>query len=185
VLGAISPNLLQLFHTCSSLANVCCAGDVVSATRATQFLKLRRLRHYKTTLVHALQPHDQASRVHFSSCFLQFVGKDEIDPQLIYFSDEESFHFRRYKNKQNNHYWNSQHPHLIQEVQLHPMKAGVWSAVRARRIAGRALFNETINCERYEQDILGKSFPELTAEERLYGWFQQDSATAHTARMSM
>jgi hypothetical protein len=28
-------------------------------------------------------------------------------------------------------------------------------------------------------------FPELTEEERLYGWFQQDSATAHSARISM
>jgi hypothetical protein len=46
-------------------------------------------------------------------------------------------------------------------------------------------FNETINCERYVQVILGQFFPELTEEERLYGWFQQDSATARTARMSM
>jgi hypothetical protein len=28
-------------------------------------------------------------------------------------------------------------------------------------------------------------FPELTEEEMLFGWFQQDSATAHTARLSM
>jgi hypothetical protein len=28
-------------------------------------------------------------------------------------------------------------------------------------------------------------FPELTEEERFYGWFQQDSATAHIACMSM
>jgi hypothetical protein len=39
-------------------------------------------------------------------------------------------------------------------------------------------FKETINCERYVQVILGQFFPELTEEERLYGWFQQDSATA-------
>jgi hypothetical protein len=39
--------------------------------------------------------------------------------------------------------------------------------------------------QRYVQIILGQFFPELTKEERLYGWFQQDSATAHTARMSM
>jgi hypothetical protein len=26
--------------------------------------------------------------------------------------------------------------------------------------------------------------PQLTEEERLYGWFQQNSVTAHTARMS-
>jgi hypothetical protein len=43
-------------------------------------------------------------------------------------------------------------------------------------------FNQTINCERYVQVIAGKFFPQLTEEEILYGWFQQDSATAHTAR---
>jgi predicted transcriptional regulator len=46
-------------------------------------------------------------------------------------------------------------------------------------------YNETIKCERYVQVILGQFFSELTEKERLYGWFQQDSATAHTARMSM
>jgi hypothetical protein len=45
-------------------------------------------------------------------------------------------------------------------------------------------FNETVNCERYVQVILEQFFPELTEEKRLYGWFQQDSATAHTARIS-
>jgi hypothetical protein len=46
-------------------------------------------------------------------------------------------------------------------------------------------FNETINFERYVQVILWQFFSGLTKEERLYGWFQQDSATAHTTRMSM
>jgi hypothetical protein len=41
-------------------------------------------------------------------------------------------------------------------------------------------FNKTLNGERYVQVILGQLFPEL--KERLYGWFQQDSAAAHTAR---
>jgi hypothetical protein len=36
-------------------------------------------------------------------------------------------------------------------------------------------FNETVNYERYVQVILGQFYPELTEEERLYGWFQQDS----------
>jgi hypothetical protein len=30
----------------------------------------------------------------------------------------------------------------------------------------------------------GQFFPELTQEERLNGWFRQESATAHVARMS-
>jgi hypothetical protein len=46
-------------------------------------------------------------------------------------------------------------------------------------------FNKTINCERYVQVILRKFFLEVRQKERLYGWFQQDSATAHTAHMSM
>jgi hypothetical protein len=33
--------------------------------------------------------------------------------------------------------------------------------------------------------ILGQFFPEVTEEERLYGCFQNDSATAHTAHISI
>jgi hypothetical protein len=65
------------------------------------------------------------------------------------------------------------------------VRACVWVAVSARRIAGAVFFKEIINRERYVQTILGQLFPELTEEERLYGWFQQDSATAHIAYMSM
>jgi hypothetical protein len=46
-------------------------------------------------------------------------------------------------------------------------------------------FNKAIIGKKYIQVILRQIFPELTEEERLYGWFQQDSATAHIARMSM
>jgi hypothetical protein len=65
------------------------------------------------------------------------------------------------------------------------VKVGVWSALSARRIVGPVFFKKTVNCERYIQVILGQFFPELTEEERLYVWFQQDSATAHTVRISM
>jgi hypothetical protein len=46
-------------------------------------------------------------------------------------------------------------------------------------------FFEGNNCKRYVQLIIGQFFPELTHEERLYGWFQQDSAAAHTTCLSM
>jgi hypothetical protein len=47
-----------------------------------------------------------------------------------------------------------------------------------------SFFNENSNCERCVLVIIGQFFPQLTEEERLYGWFPQDSATAHAARMS-
>jgi hypothetical protein len=70
-----------------------------SARIATQLLKSRP---YKTTVIHALQPRDPASRVHFLSWFLQPVVEGEIGPQLTFFPDEVWFHLRRYINEQNN-----------------------------------------------------------------------------------
>jgi hypothetical protein len=130
--------------------------------------------------MHALQPRDPASTVHFCSWFLQSVVKGEIDPQLAFFSDEAWFHLQGYINTQNNRYWNSQNPHLTLEV-----KVGICCAVNARSIARCAVFNETINCERYVEVILGQFFSEITEEERLCGRFQQDSSTALTERMSI
>jgi hypothetical protein len=46
----------------------------------------------------------------------------------------------------------------------------------ASRIVGPVCFNEIVNCKRYVQAIFMQFFPQLTQEERLYGWFQQESA---------
>jgi hypothetical protein len=145
---------------------------------ATQLLKLKSC---KTTVIHALQPRDSAGRVHFCSWFLQCAVEGEIDLQLTLFSDDVWFHLPGYVITQNNHYWSSQNPHLTHEVPLHPVKVGVWCAVSARRVLGSLFCNETVNCKKYVWIILGQFFPELTEEEP-YGFFQQDLATAHTAR---
>jgi hypothetical protein len=65
------------------------------------------------------------------------------------------------------------------------VKVGVWCAVSARRIVEPVFFKRTINFERYVQVVLRQFFTVLTEEGKLYGWFQQDSATAHIAHMSM
>jgi hypothetical protein len=94
---------------------------------ATQLLKLTP---YKITVIHALHPRDPANRVHFCSWFLQTVVECGIDPQLTFFSVEVWFHLQRYINMQNNRYWSSLNPLLTHEVAFHPVKAGVWCAVR-------------------------------------------------------
>jgi hypothetical protein len=132
-----------------------------------------------------LKLQDPASKVHFCSWFLQSVIEGEIDPHLTFFSDEALFHLQGYINTQNNRYWSSQNPHLTPKVLLHPVKLGVWCAVSATRIVGPMFFNETVNCKRYVQVIFGQFIPELTQEERFYGWFQEDSATAPAVLMSL
>jgi hypothetical protein len=65
------------------------------------------------------------------------------------------------------------------------MKVSAWCAISGGRVVGAVFFKETTNCKRYVQVILGQLLPELTEEERLYGWFQQESATDHSACMSL
>jgi hypothetical protein len=42
-----------------------------------------------------------------------------------------------------------------------------------------------VNSDRYVNDILNPFFSQLTAVERLYGYFQQDNAAAHAANATM
>jgi hypothetical protein len=71
-----------------------------SARTATQLLKLRP---YKTTVIHTLQPQGSFLQLVFTFCC-----RRKIDSQLIFFSDEAWFHLQGYINMQNNRYWSSQ-----------------------------------------------------------------------------
>jgi sulfur relay (sulfurtransferase) complex TusBCD TusD component (DsrE family) len=124
-----------------------------------------------------LQPLNPAGRVHFCNWFLQSVVEGEIDSQLTFFPDEAWFHLQGYMNTQDNSYWNSQNPDLTQEGSLHPVKVCVWCAA-VRGLLDLCFFKEKINCEKYVQVIIGQFSSDLTEEENLYGWCQQDSATA-------
>jgi hypothetical protein len=46
-------------------------------------------------------------------------------------------------------------------------------------------FHEIVNSDRYVNDTLNPFFNQLTAEERQYGYFQQNNTTAHTANAAM
>jgi hypothetical protein len=68
---------------------------------------------------------------------------------------------------------------------IHSEKVGVWCALSLRRITGPIFFHETVNSDRYVNNILSPFFNQLTDEETQYGYFQQDNATAHTANAAM
>ncbi|PNF34429.1 hypothetical protein B7P43_G13247 [Cryptotermes secundus] len=91
-------------------------------------------------------------------------------------TDEVWFHVSGHVNAQNVRIWKDENTHAIQQVPLHSEKVGVWCAVNQWPL----FFNETMNSDRYVNDILNMFFNQLT-----YGYFQQDSATAHTATATM
>ena len=69
----------------------------------------------------------------------------------------------------------------------HASKVGVWCGVSRTRVFGPFFFTarQTINEERYRTLILEPFVAELSEDEIEFSLFQQDGATAHTARGSL
>jgi hypothetical protein len=88
-------------------------------------------------------------------------------------------------NTQNNRYWSTENPFLQHEIPLHKVIVGVWCALSKRRIIGSIFFMGTVNSDRCVGQIMQLFFTRLTNKGKVYGQFQQDSTTAHTATHSM
>jgi inhibitor of nuclear factor kappa-B kinase subunit alpha len=116
---------------------------------------------------------------------LQSIHDGEIDPNLIFFSDEAWFYLNGEVNTQNSRYWSDSNPRLIHEVPLHDSKIGVWCGFRQDKIVGPIFFEGTINSQRYILSIHRPFFELLNEHNRRFAFFQQDSATPHTARDSI
>ena len=55
--------------------------------------KLLQLRPCKRTVVNGLVEHDPDARIHFCNLFLWSVQDGEVDPRLVFFTDEACFHY--------------------------------------------------------------------------------------------
>jgi hypothetical protein len=101
----------------------------------------------------------------------------------MFFIDEAWFHLSGYVNSQNYQTWRTEYPHNYTETALHPQKIGVLCAISRRQIIGPLFFETSINAEAYQE--LTQQFIALLQVDECNCWFQQDSATAHTAASTM
>jgi hypothetical protein len=125
--------------------------------------------------VYELKQPDFAARIGFCNWLPQNVRDGIVDPQLLVMTDEVWFHVSGRVNAQNVRIWMTI---LTLYTKCHYIvKSWGGGCSSPRRI--------TVNSDRYVNDILNPFFNQLTAEERQYGYFQQDNATAHTANASM
>lgn len=130
-----------------------------------------------------LLPVDYGRRLHYCEWFQENMNRNLLN--LSFFTDEAWFHLSGYVNSQNYRTWAAENPHTFVETSLHPVKVGVWTAISRRRIVGPIFFYETINAERYRTLILEPFLEQLHDDELQVGYFQQDGATAHTARATI
>ncbi|EFN76234.1 hypothetical protein EAI_06029, partial [Harpegnathos saltator] len=117
--------------------------------------------------------------------FCLWVDADFLNK--IIFSDEAHFHLDGLINRQNC-IWDSENPRVIVKKQMHPQRVIVWCEFWAGGIiepfffenaAGQAI---TVNGARYRDMIIQFFVPKLQDMDVNNMWFQQDSATCHTAR---
>lgn len=141
---------------------------------------------YKILCVQELQPTDYGIRLAFCETILEKIESNEIALDSILMTDEAHFYLNGDVNKQNYRYWSNENPQIIHEKPLHSPKVTVWMGVAAWGLIGPYFFDSTVNGERYRHLLNEFVRPELARRRRLSRtWFQQDGATAHTARETM
>ncbi|KAL7630171.1 UNVERIFIED_CONTAM: hypothetical protein RMT77_019690 [Armadillidium vulgare] len=147
---------------------------------------------YKIQIVQALKENDYLLR---KTCAERILAEFPTAQRLgnIFFSDEAHFHLEGYVNKQNCRYWAPVNPKQKHQRQLHSPKVTVWCAMSRSGIIGPYFFegsnsaSVTVNSERYVNMIETYFRPIVENDSRFNRntWFQQDGATAHTARAAM
>lgn len=141
---------------------------------------------YKLAVVQQLTARDFNARQTACESLLENLPPDA----LVFFSDEAHFHISGCVNKQNMRYWSGDNPRELHEKPLHCERVTVWCAFSKAGIIGPYFFEEnnravTVNSERYTEMIREFFLPKLEEMDLGDVWFQQDGATAHTARCSM
>lgn len=145
---------------------------------------------YKLAVVQTLTEGDSIQRRKFCQEMLDILAND--DNAMVMMSDEAHFHLDGFVNKQNYRYWAPTNPRQLHQRPLHSLKVTVWSGVFSEGIIGPYFFEDagstvTVTSARYVEMLNTFLGPELQRRgvEVSQLWFQQDGATAHTARMSM
>ena len=107
-------------------------------------------------------------------------------------TDEAQFHLDGTVNEQNCRVWGEENPHafMVQDEQTPSLT--VWCGVRAKGIIGPFFFEErghgvSVTAARYCGMLEDFVVPELRRLRiaRRKVWWQQDGATAHTARAAL
>ena len=103
--------------------------------------------------------------------------------------DEAHFQLNGIVNRQNTRLWGTTNPRIIPERQLHLLKVIVWCGITSTRVIGPYFFEDedgktvTVNSERYRAMI--ETLIRQEVVDKPETWWQQDDATAHTARPTM
>lgn len=149
-----------------------------------------KMHPYKIVVTQQLTERDWETRTTLCRDLLRNVPQGDI----MLFTDEAHFNLSGTVNKQNFRYWSQKNPQELHQRPLHSPKVTVWCAIFEFGVWGPYFFEEdgvtaTVTSNRYCVMLENFLRPKLNNLFNEYGqnnvWFQQDGATAHTARRSL
>jgi hypothetical protein len=146
---------------------------------------------YKMVMVQAINDQDTVNRKTLCEVLLDALQNDDFNHVLM--TDEANFHLCGNVNSQHCRYWANENPREIQQQPLHSENVIVWCGVGSSGVIGPYFFEDEagravrVNSARYTEMFRTFLEPELQklGVETQTLWFQQDGATAHTARNAM
>ncbi|CAH1107732.1 unnamed protein product [Psylliodes chrysocephalus] len=166
-----------------SVKKLAAQADLSVGTSHKILKKNLSMHPYKVSVLQQLFPGDFVKRMEYCQWFNEQLNDNNLLDRS-FFTDEAWFHLSGYVNSQNYRTWATENPHSFVEISLHPIKVGIWIAISRRRIIGPIFFYDTINGQRY-RNIFLEFVEQLQDDELQLGYFQQDGATAHTARATI
>jgi hypothetical protein len=154
----------------------------ISRSTITRFIHAEMgAKSYKIQIHQELFDEDFDRRVQTAQDLMPFL-KNPFLENLIYFSDEATFHTSGYVHKQNCRIWSTKKPIEVQVYQDNSPKINVWCAMSSDCIIGPYFFEENVNGKNYLEMLQNFFWPAIQ-NKRIASkiMFQQDGAPAHYA----
>lgn len=155
------------------------------------------LRAYKIQVAQWLrEPVDSMARLEYARAILRVRATVANFASSLVTTDEAHFHLTgEVFNRQNVRFWGSAQPGLFRIKDPHATRVTVWCGVTNRGVIGPYFFEDargnavSVTGERYREMLTRYVLPLLRDDPRFRDvndwWWQQDGATAHTARETM
>lgn len=155
----------------------------ISRRSVLRILKRHKFHPYHICLHQDLHGDDFENRVQFCRWGLaQMHNNNFIN---ILFSDESTFTNHGQVNRHNMHYWATENPRWLRQVEHQRQWAvNVWCGIFRSRVIGPYFIADTLNGEKYRHfldQVLPTLLEDIPIQERLNMWYQHDGCPSHYA----
>lgn len=180
-------NELMVLMTVQENPNISRAGIFqqigIKPTSSHRILRKYKYHPYHMELHQELYENDFPKRMTFCNWVLGKIGEVPDILSKIMFSDEATFKNNGVVNKHNMHYYATENPHWVRNVDhQHRWSVNVWGGILGQYIIGPYFFEDRLTGDVYLhflQNELPNLLHHVDNETRQNFWFQQDGAPPH------